>query len=44
MTAHNDRDAKRLTHAGADKVLFPFDDAANFAANIIANEMITKGD
>ena len=44
MTAHNDRDAKRLTHAGADKVLFPFNDAADFAANIIANEMITKGD
>ncbi len=40
LTAHNDRDAKKLTAAGADKVLFPFDDAADFAAGIIKNETV----
>ena len=43
MSAHSERDAKRLTHAGVDKALMPFDDAADFAANTIAGELFAKG-
>lgn len=42
LTAHNDHDARRLAHAGADKVLFPFDDAADFAAGVIEKETLKK--
>lgn len=42
VTAHNDRDARRLAQAGADKVLFPFDDAADFAAGVIEKETLKK--
>ncbi|MDP2794531.1 MAG: cation:proton antiporter [Sulfurisoma sp.] len=42
LTAHNDRDARRLAQAGADKVLFPFDDAADFAAGVIEKETLKK--
>ncbi len=42
LTAHSERDARRLTDAGVDKVLMPFDDAADFAANTIATELFAK--
>ncbi|RJQ46729.1 MAG: sodium:proton exchanger [Gammaproteobacteria bacterium] len=42
MAAHSERDAGRLAQAGVDKVLMPFDDAADFAANTIAEEPFAK--
>lgn len=38
VTAHNEPEGKILDHAGADRVLYPFIDAADFAAEIIAGE------
>lgn len=44
MAAHSERDAGRLAQAGVNKVLMPFDDAADFAANTIAKELFAKED
>jgi Trk K+ transport system NAD-binding subunit len=38
VTAHNEPEGNLLDHAGADKVLYPFIDAADFAAEVIAGE------
>jgi Kef-type K+ transport system membrane component KefB len=43
MTAHAPADILRLEHAGVDRVLQPFDDAAEFAARAIGQEM-TQGE
>lgn len=43
MTAHAPADMLRLEHAGVDRVLQPFDDAAEFAARAIGQEL-TQGD
>ena len=42
MTAHAPADILRLEHAGVDRVLQPFDDAAEFAARAIGNEIHTQ--
>lgn len=42
LTAHNERDAGRLCQAGADRVLLPFKDAASFAAEIVADEVLVE--
>ena len=39
MTAHAPADILRLEHAGVDRVLQPFDDAAEFAARAIGQEL-----
>jgi Kef-type K+ transport system membrane component KefB len=39
VTAHNPREAHRLSEAGADQVLLPFHDAADFAARQIAGQL-----
>lgn len=39
MTAHTAQDTRRLEHAGVDRVLQPFDDAADFAARVIGSEL-----
>lgn len=44
MAAHSERDAECLAQVGVDKVLMPFDDAADFAANTIAKEPFAKED
>lgn len=43
MTAHVPADILRLEHAGVDRVLQPFDDAAEFAARAIGQEMTQGG-
>ncbi|MBE7423141.1 MAG: cation:proton antiporter [Zoogloeaceae bacterium] len=43
MTAHAPADILRLEHADVDRVLQPFDDAAEFAARAIGQEM-TQGE
>ncbi|MEK8090167.1 cation:proton antiporter [Thermithiobacillus plumbiphilus] len=42
LTAHNERDAGRLCQAGADRVLLPFKDAASFAAEIVADDVLVE--
>lgn len=39
MTAHAPADILRLEHAGVDRVLQPFDDAAEFAARALGQEL-----
>ena len=43
VTAHNAREAERLSEAGADQVLLPFHDAADFAARQIADQFTKQG-
>lgn len=40
MVAHDEEDARALRAAGADRVLAPFRDAADFAAGVIAKEIV----
>ncbi|MBD8527599.1 cation:proton antiporter, partial [Pseudomarimonas arenosa] len=42
VTAHDAREAERLSQAGADQVLLPFHDAADFAARQIASPDISR--
>ncbi|PKO71478.1 MAG: sodium:proton exchanger [Betaproteobacteria bacterium HGW-Betaproteobacteria-14] len=42
MTAHAAQDIRRLEHAGVDRVLQPFDDAADFAARAIGKELSSQ--
>lgn len=39
MVAHDEEDARALRAAGADRVLTPFRDAADYAAGVIAKEL-----
>jgi len=44
VTAHNEPEGKMLEKAGAHHVLYPFMDAAEFAAEVIAGESKTQVD
>ena len=42
-TAHSGSEGHRLIAAGADEILLPFDDAADYAARKVANALLTGG-